>query len=69
MKLNKMPREKLKKIIIQMGIKSHINSDQKEGQNWLNHKPEDTIVFLKVRYEFLGIRERRGEKEKKNPPL
>jgi len=33
MKLNKMPREKLKKIIIQMGIKSHINSDQKEGQN------------------------------------
>jgi hypothetical protein len=48
--------------------KNQINNDQKkEGQNWSNHKPEDTIIFLKVKLEFQGNeREKRGGK--KTPP-
>ena len=59
-----MPRDKIKKN--QKNIKSQINSDQKKkDQNRSNHKPNDTIVFLKVRCEFIwNEREKRGERQK-----
>jgi hypothetical protein len=62
-----MSKDKIKKN--KKNIKSQINSDQKKkGQNRSNHKPKDTIVFLKVRHEFLcNEREKRGERKKTSP--